>query len=163
MNDIIGAHQIKFTLIPNHLNQNTFAVPNLQWTTVKHGTDARDQMPLSRGIYAFTLKLQSDVAPDNDYILYIGIAGAEGAGTRTLRDRYSDYLNQKKVLKRGSHIVRMLGTWHEVLNVQFAEVDNEVSAEGLKLLEKQLNDALLPPFSRGDITAELKSMRNAFP
>ena len=60
------------------------------------------------------------VLPPHEYILYIGIAGYNSQ--RSLRERYKDYLNAKKVIKRAK-IARMIGTWHEVLRFFFAPVE----------------------------------------
>jgi len=39
---------------------------------------------------------------------------------------------------------------------------NDVSSDDLKELEKQLNTALMPPFSEGDLEADTKQKRRAF-
>ena len=57
----------------------------------------------------------------------------------------------------------MIVDWHDVLRFFFAPVDDSVSSDDLKKLERQLNNALLPPFSRGDLDAGIKSQRRAFP
>ena len=56
----------------------------------------------------------------------------------------------------------MIGTWNEVLRFFFAPVGDEVSSEDLKTLEQQLNTALMPPFSEGDLEADTKRKRRAF-
>ena len=92
--------------------------------------------------------------------MYIGIAGRDS--DRPLRARYKDYLNERKVMKRKT-IARMIGTWHSVLRFFFAPVDADVSPSDLKTLERQLNTALLPPFSVGNLEAKIKATRSAFP
>ena len=56
----------------------------------------------------------------------------------------------------------MIGAWHEVLRFFFAPVDDDFSSEDLRRLEMQLNTALLPPFSKRDIDADVKMKREAF-
>ena len=56
----------------------------------------------------------------------------------------------------------MIGTWHEVLRFYFAPVEDDVSTEDLQEIEKQLNTALMPSFSKGDLEADAKKKRSAF-
>jgi hypothetical protein len=91
--------------------------------------------------------------------MYIGIAGRKS--NRPLRARYRDYLNAKSVRKRPK-IARMIGTWHSVLCFFFATVDDDVDSDALEAIEKALNNALMPPFSQGDLDIELKQKRSAF-
>ena len=56
----------------------------------------------------------------------------------------------------------MIGTWHQVLHFFYAPVDDDVSNDELKALEIRLNTALMPPFSEGDLEAEIKQKRRAF-
>ena len=112
-----------------------------------------------RGIYAFAVCRNSDPLPPNGYVLYIGIAGRDS--DRSLRARYKDYLNAKKVKKR-ARIARMIGTWHPVLRFFFAPIDDNVPPDDLKEIEMQLNTALMPPFSEGDLEAEIRQQRRAF-
>jgi len=56
----------------------------------------------------------------------------------------------------------MIGTWAEVLRFNFAPIDNSMTSEQLEQLEKDLNTALLPPFSEGDLEADTKKKRRAF-
>ena len=135
-------------------------IPALAWDSVSYGDEELDRVPDDRrGVYAFAVCRNSDVLPPHGYILYIGIAGKDSQ--RPLRERYKDYLNVKKVKKR-ARIARMIGTWHQVLRFFFAHVGDDFSSEDLKTLEKQLNTAIMPPFSEGDLEAETKQKRRAF-
>ena len=53
----------------------------------------------------------------------------------------------------------MIGTWHNVLRFYFAPVEDDVSTEDLQEIEKQLNTALMPTFSEGDLEADVKKKR----
>lgn len=156
----IAKFTIHVTLSPDKM-MGEHAISTLTWDSVSYGEEEQlDRIPADkRGVYAFVICQNSDVLPPHGYILYIGIAGRDSK--RPLRDRYKDYLNPKKVRKR-ARIARMIGTWHRVLRFFFAPVDDTVSAEDLKTLEKQLNTALMPPFSEGDLEAETKEKRRAF-
>lgn len=156
----IAKHTVDITLSPEKLMANNYAIPALEWNSIPYGEDDIDKVPSDkRGVYAFAVAQIDDVLPQHGYILYMGIAGRRS--NRSLRERYREYLNEKIVIKR-ARIARMIGTWHEVLWFLFAPVDDGVSTEDLEELEKQLNTALMPPFSVGDLEAETKRKRSAF-
>lgn len=158
--DEIGKFKVEVTLSPHKLMANDYCMDKLEWDSVPYGEAEIEDIPDDkRGVYAFAICHQSEMLPPHGYILYIGIAGRDS--NRPLRARYKDYLNDKKVLKR-ERIARMIGTWHEVLRFFFAPVDDDVTSEDLKALEKQLNTALLPAFSEGDLEADTKRKRRAF-
>lgn len=50
----------------------------------------------------------------------------------------------------------MIGTWHKVLRFYFAPIEDDVTSDDLQVFEKQLNTALLPVFSEGDLDAGTK-------
>ncbi|MXY25146.1 MAG: hypothetical protein F4Y45_11570 [Acidobacteria bacterium] len=160
-NTAIGDFRVTVTLSPDALMAGEHAIPTLAWDFVSYGDgDQVDRVPADkRGIYAFAVCQANDVLPPHGYILYIGIAGRKS--NRPLRDRYKDYLNEKKVLKRAS-IAYMIGTWRQVLRFYFAPVGDDVSSEDLETLEQQLNTALMPPFSKRDLKAEIRHMQGAF-
>lgn len=156
----LGRYMIEFTLPPDHIKKGGMALAALDWKSINYGDAELDQVPDNkRGIYAFAVHHPSALLPPHGYILYIGIAGRDSK--RALRDRYRDYLNPKKVMKR-AHIARMIGDWHPVLKFFFAPIGDNISTKTLQKLEEQLNTALLPPFSRGDLEASTKEMKRAF-
>ena len=156
----IAKFTVPVTLSPDKIMEGEHVIPALLWDSVSYGDEELDRIPDDRrGVYAFAVCRNSAVLPPHGYILYIGIAGKDSQ--RPLRERYKDYLNVKKVRKR-ARIARMIGTWHQVLRFFFAPVGDDVSSEDLKTLEKQLNTAIMPPFSEGDLEAETKQKRRAF-
>ena len=159
--DEIGRYRLEdIILSPAKMRPNDFCVPALAWQSIPYGDAEIEQVPDDRrGVYAFALCEQSSVLPPHGYILYVGIAGRRS--DRSLRERYRDYLNEKKVEKR-PRIARMIGTWHEVLRFYFVPVEAAFSGEALEKLEKQINTALMPPFSEGDLEADTKRKRRAF-
>lgn len=157
----IGRYMVQVTLSPEQLKSDTYSVNPLVWNSIPFGDEDLDQIPGDkRGVYAFSVCEPSDVLPPHGYVLYIGIAGRDS--NRSLRERYRDYRNVKKVMKRAG-IARMIADWHDVLRFFFAPVDEEVSSDELKQLEVQLNTAMMPPFSIGDLEAATKQKRRAFP
>ena len=156
----IAKYTVPVILSPEKMMANEHAIEALVWDSVNYGEDELERVPDDkRGIYAFAVCKSNDVLPPHGYILYIGIAGRDSE--RPLRDRYRDYLNARKVKKR-ARIARMIGTWHQVLRFYFAPIDDDVSSDDLKALEKQLNTALMPPFSEGDLEADTRQKRRAF-
>lgn len=156
----IAKYTFDVTLSPSRMMVNEQAAPSLDWTSINYGEEQLDDVPDDkRGIYAFVVCCNDALLPPHGYVLYIGIAGRKS--NRSLRARYRDYLNEKKVLQR-SRIARMIGTWHEVLRFYFAPVGDEVTSEQLEEIEMVLNTALMPPFSEGDLQADIKKKRRAF-
>lgn len=159
-NEEIGKFQVTMILSPEKLAFDSFNVASLNWDSIKYGSTEIDKIPEDkRGVYAFSISQPSQVLPPNGHILYIGIAGRRS--DRSLKARYKDYLNPQKVIKR-ARIARMIGTWHNVLRFHFAPIDDSMTSAELEQLEKDLNTALLPPFSEGDLEADTKMKRRAF-
>ena len=156
----IGKYIFSITLPPQKLMFDQYQFQNLDWESICFGTDELEKVPDDkRGIYAFAICHENDVLPPHGYILYIGIAGRDS--NRSLRARYKDYLNERKVVKR-PRIARMIGHWHDVLKFFYAPIADNVSSEDLRQLEQQLSSAFIPPFSEGDLDAETKRKRRAF-
>lgn len=159
--DEIGKFKFDVILSPDKLQRNDYILDGLTWNSILYNdADELEKIPNDkRGLYAFAICHPSQVLPPHGYILYIGIAGRNS--DRPLRARYKDYLNAKKVKKR-ARIARMIGTWHEVLRFYFAPVDDDLSTEDLQEIEKQLNTALMPTFSEGDLEADVKKKRSMY-
>jgi len=156
----IGRFNVTVTLTPDNIMAAEYALAQLEWDSIPYGEDEIDKVPADkRGIYAFAVHHPSDVLPPHGYILYIGIAGR--GSSRSLQARYRDYLNQKKVVKR-PRIARMIGDWHKCLKFFFAPIEDNISSDDLEKLERQLNTALMPPFSEGDLEAGTRAKRRAF-
>ena len=147
-------------LNPDRLLCNNLVISSLTWHAINYGDAELDQVPDDkRGIYAFTVHVNNSIFPPHGYILYMGIAGRNS--NRSLRERYRDYLNTRKVMKRPK-IAWMIGNWGNVLQFVFAPVDDDVTSEDLQTLETQLNTAFIPPCSDQDIDAEVRTRRRAW-
>ena len=158
--DAIARFKIEFVLSSDQMNDENYELARLNWNSIPYGAAHINRVPDDRrGIYAFAVCKEGEVLPPHCYVLYIGIAGRRS--DRSLRERYRDYLNEKKVLKR-DRIARMIATWRTVLRFYYAPVENGISTEQLEELEKQLNSTLLPPMSVGDLEADIKRQRRAF-
>ncbi|MCY4038159.1 MAG: hypothetical protein OXF09_01720, partial [Hyphomicrobiales bacterium] len=138
-----------------------FALKNLSWKSIAYGEEnGHSKIPNKRGIYAFTVLWPSNVLPPHGYILYIGIAGRNSS--RSLRERYKDYLNPNKIKKEMPRLAYAFGNWRKVTRFFFAPVSSNITSEKLQLLEEQLNTAVIPRYAMGDLEAETKTMRRAF-
>lgn len=130
---------------------------SLDWNEVKFEAGNRESVPERRGIYAFVVKHPSNHFPRHGFIMYIGVTG-ERNKERTLRNRFSDYLNEQKKNKRPK-VHFMLTKYTNNLYFNFAPIDNDNFDLGQ--LEIDLNDALVPPVGRKDFSAEIKALRDA--
>lgn len=161
LDESIGRYKLSFTLSPQKMKNNEYNISALHWNSVKYSKENIDKVPSNKkGIYSFVICQHSKVLPQHGYVLYIGCTGLEP--NRSLRDRYKEYFWPSHIVKR-PHIARMIGTWHEVLWFFFAPVDDDFSSDGLKKLERQLNTALLPPFSQNDLEAEARTRHSIYP
>ena len=159
----VGNFRLNFTLSPNKMRRDDYDLEALTWDSIHFGDDAEiEKIPNDkRGIYALTICHPGKVMPLHGYVIYIGIAGRRS--DRPLRERYKDYLNEKRVQKERPRLAYAIGTWQNVLRFYFAPVDDEFSSESLEELEKKINTALMPPYSFGDLEADTKHKQKAFP
>ncbi len=128
-------------------------LPNLEWKRVSFCLDSRSKVPKKRGVYAFAIDIQNAKLPATSYILYIGKAGDIGSNN-TLWNRYYDYIKtQRRNDRPGIH--EMLNLWRNHLTYYFATVDNNQSTGDL---EKKLLSILIPPYNKGDFSAEMSSI-----
>ncbi|MCR6701285.1 MAG: hypothetical protein NVV68_09105 [Dokdonella sp.] len=161
VHDTLGKFRLSVIVSPKTLRFNSYCITGLVWRSIRFDRSEFKKLPKDkRGIYAFVLVEPNAMLPPHGYVLYIGIAGKDS--DRSLRDRCRDYLNSKRLVKKREGIAFAIGNWREVLHLYYAPVDDTVSASDLKLLEEQLNAALLPPYSRADIEAQTKKLTKAF-
>lgn len=147
-------------LQPNKMIEAETLLYPLAWQSIPYGREEIHKVPRDqRGVYAFGISLLSDRLPPHCYVLYVGIAGRDS--NRSLRERYSDYLNNSKIRKR-ERIARMIGCWRPILRFYFAPVGPAVTSDDLKNIERRINTALMPPLSINDVDAETRRMLRAF-
>ena len=157
---LLGQFAVTFMLSPPLLSPIGSKLPALVWDWVPYGREQASKVPNDkRGVYAFVIATADTSVPTHGYVCYIGIAGRKS--NRSLRARYGDYLNEKAIAKR-RHIAHLIGKWHQVLKFYFAPVNDDVTSEDLQLIERNLNDAFMPPFSRKDFSATIGGKRKAF-
>lgn len=162
VNREVGDFRLAFILSPDKMRRDDYDLDELIWDSIHFGDPAEIyKIPDDkRGVYVLSICHPSKVLPPHGYVIYGGIAGRRS--NRSLRERYKDCLNVKRLQKR-PHLAYAIGTWQDVLRFYFAPVDDGVSSEDLEKLEKQINTALMPPYSFGDLEADTKSKKKAFP
>ena len=145
-----------FILAPKQLRKfSTKAV--LNWQKVKFTDGNRVSIPQARGIYAFVVEHNGFQLPPHGYVMYVGITGKTIG--RTLRKRYGEYLREKKVNKRaGVHY--MLNNWAASMFFHYAVVTDK--RYNLSNLEVAVSDAIIPPYSTNDFSAEIRQAKKAF-
>lgn len=146
----------QFVISPKQLKKFS-TVASLVWEKVEFTSANKASIPKTRGIYAFVVEHNDFGLPPHGYVLYVGISG--DTSKRTLQIRYGDYLRDKRINKR-ANIHYMLNKWDECLFFHYAAiVDKRIK---LSKLEKDMSDALQPPFSKKDFSAEIRQARKAF-
>ncbi len=155
MVDSIKLHELRFHLMPDHLTKFHYK-SFLYWEKVRFSKKNSHIVPEGRGVYAFAIEWNESGLPPHGYIMYIGKAGDGG---HSLRKRFKDYFQDLQRPKRPA-IHNLLTRWKSVLSFYYAQVvDEEVQ---LTEIEAALNDALLPPFSKKDFSAKVRTALNAF-
>lgn len=162
-NQEVGNFRLAFILSPDKIRRDDYNLEELNWDSISFGEDSEiEKIPDDkRGIYALAICYPSRVLPPHGFIIYVGIAGRRS--DRPLRERYKDYFNEKRIQKERPHLAYAIGTWQDVLRFYFAPINDDFSSEDLERLEEQINTSLLPPYSRGDLEADTKQKRKAFP
>jgi hypothetical protein len=155
LTDSLKLHEVSFRLVPTQLSGFKCA-EMLNWKNVQFRQEQAESVPNSRGVYAFIIESAGNGLPPHGYVMYVGKAGD---GRHSLKKRFNDYFQEQKRPKR-PRIYRMLTRWHGVLSFYFAQIENP--AIELTDIERSLNDALLPPFSRNDFSAGMRKAVNAF-
>lgn len=144
-------HRIIAVVWPETWTRNP-AQYSLAWQKVRFSDTNRDVIPQSRGIYCFAVSIENAFIPVHGYIAYVGITGDKKE--RTLRDRYGDYLRDRRVGSKRPKLREMFNLWGEHLDFWYCPFPDR--AVDLGALERELNTILLPPFVENDFEAWAK-------
>lgn len=128
-------------------------LPALDWKKVGFTQKSRKFVPKEKGVYAFVLEMSGHSLMPVNHVLYVGKAG-DLTSNNTLHARYYDYIRTEKGSDR-PRIAQMLSQWKGHLSYYYAVVGAGVSTGDV---EKYLLDILIPPYNRGDYSAELSSL-----
>lgn len=147
-------YQIKFLLWKEQWESYTEPSVKLNWQCVKFEENSTHLIPTKKGIYAFIVDPKVTSFPSHRYLMYIGQTGHKS--NRNLRKRFSDYLHEKKRVKRMS-INYLLNTWEGYVYYCFTVVDPDET--NIKELERKLLDTFIPPFSDKGYSAKIGGIR----
>lgn len=129
----------------------------LTWQRTRFEKSNLSGIPKERGVYAFTLLLESDDLPIHGYILYMGITGDDSGSE--LNKRYSQYLADARYMSKRPKVCAMLDKWSGDLFFNFAPVpDRRVS---LRKIESSFLSAIVPPVNESDINGAVSAARKA--
>ena len=128
-------------------------LPELEWRKLDFTSESRAEVPRQKGVYAFAVEMSARSLMPVTHVLYVGKAG-DIASNNTLWRRYYDYIRTEKVGDR-VRIAQMLRQWKGQLSYYYAVVEDGVSTGDV---EENLLDILIPPYNRGDYSAELSSL-----
>lgn len=145
-----------FWLNPKQLRAFTLPV-QLTWFRVPFRARVLGTVINRPGVYAFSVAHDAGGLPPHGYVLYVGQTGAKKKGNiRTLRQRAKEYFREKKTGSR-PHIASFLNKWSKCLYFYYAQLDPAVV--NLLDVETKLNDALIPPYSVGDFSPEIRRLK----
>lgn len=148
--DRFSSFQQKF-ILDRHLWESYPNRVDLNWNMVKFEQVNKDHVPDTPGVYAFFIKPSIANLPENAYLMYIGKAG--DSSNNSLRKRFSQYMYENKRPK----LYQLLYKWKDYIYFCYAEI----TEPNLNLgeIERELNDALIPPCNENDFSAEIRSAR----
>jgi hypothetical protein len=156
----LSAHLIsRMLLSPTLWSRYQVTATQLRWRKTTFDRANIRRVPARRGVYALLIRNRTRRSswPRHGYIMYVGIAGRD-PGSRTLRDRFGEYLTPSGVARRPK-VARLVRTWGDHLDFNYAVVAPRVN---LKTLETQLLGAIVPPCNRADLPAEIRPAVDAF-
>ena len=146
----------RFRLNPAQMAALSLPV-QLQWRQIPFRKDNVNSILDEPGVYAFAINHSQPGLPPHGYVLYIGQVGGKSGSKRTLRARFKDYLREKTGRTKRHHVAFFLNNWGACLVFHFASLDPDTV--DLLDVERRLNDAMIPPFSRGDFSPEIRQMK----
>lgn len=120
----------------------------LHWTKVEFGRGTIEDVPEVRGVYAFAICIKKSIMPSHGVLVYFGET------TRTLRERYREYIRDSERGAKRPKFEELFDLWAEDLKFFFAPIQNAVC--NLKTIETALNDAVIPYCVTKDFSAEIR-------
>ena len=129
----------------------------LNWNKLRFNDNNKTAIPKVRGIYAFTISLDSSILPEHGYILYMGITG--DGSTSHLHKRFSEYLGNLKREDGRPKVLNMLKRWESDLFFSYVPISDKRLS--LAKIEKDFLSAIRPPVNIKDFTARISKARRA--
>ena len=130
----------------------TNTVPTGQFTPFER--QAVSTISDAPGIYCFHVGHARTCLPPLGLSLYGGIS------EDSLRRRCMRYFSEKDAKEGRLSVRRFLHVFEGELTLVWSEIDT--TAFDIKRMERDFNDAMMPPYSRRDFSAELRAARGAW-
>ena len=117
---VITSHIKKFLLYPEFWKQADNQVPTrLRWNFKKFASKNLNHVPREKGVYAFILRPRYKNFLTTLYLFYVGRT------TRTLRQRFKEYLDEKEGKgKPRKKVYKMLNQYEGDLYFYYATIDD---------------------------------------
>jgi hypothetical protein len=126
---------------------------NLAWQTIPFRRGGGAALPEASGFYCFVVANEMPNLPPVYFPLYAG-------ETENLRKRYRNYVTEKNSPTGRFHVRKFLNVFAGEAVFTFAPYPADKA--DLRRIEKKLNDALMPPYSRKDFSADVKAAKGAW-
>ncbi len=123
------------------------------WDFTPFEPNEANTIPEKPGLYCFYIAHHLKCLPKIGLILYGGIT------TRTLKKRFSEYLREKDKDNGRTHVRKFLNVFEGNLCFGWVIVED---TSVLNQLEKDFNDAMMPPYSIKDYSAKVLKGKNAW-
>lgn len=127
---------------------------SLAWQYTPFERDLVQLISGDPGVYCF------HVGHDLNCLPPFGLSLYGGCTERSLRNRCLNYFWEKDAPQGRQHVRTFLQVFEGELTLGWSEVD--IGRIDIKALEKEFNDALMPPYSVKDFSAEVKAGKNAW-
>lgn len=140
-------HAFKVYLWPEAW-QNAKSDYGLRWHKVEFGKATIRDVPYVRGIYAFSICIKNSIMPSHGVIVYFGET------SRPLRERYREYVRDSERGAKRPKFEHLFDLWSTDLDFFFAPIPDPNC--NIKLIEAELNDAVIPFCVTKDFSAEIR-------
>ena len=127
---------------------------NIIWQHTRFERELVQRISTNPGVYCFYVGHELDCLPPFGLSLYGGIT------TRSLRERCLKYFWEKDTDQGRPHVRKFLQVFEGDLILGWSEVDTQTI--NIKTLEKDFNDAMMPPYSVKDFSVAVRAGRNAW-
>ena len=126
----------------------------LDWRAVAFRPRGSGPVPIGPGLYSFVVACKFPGLPAVMYPLYAG-------ETESLKKRYREYVTELGNDGGRIHVRKFLKVFEGEVDFAYAEL--QADKDGLRAVERRLNDALMPHYSLRDFSAEVRRARAAWP
>jgi hypothetical protein len=125
----------------------------LAWHSCPFKRNGSAAVPAEPGFYCFVV---ANAAPNLPAVFFPLYAGE----TENLQRRYGDYIREKSSPKGRVQVRKFLNVFSGEVAFAFAPYASDTATR--RSVEKELNDALMPPYSQKDFSAEVKRKKAAW-